>query len=227
MTASTGPRRRATVLLAAPIALVLALSACSGGADEASPTPTPSAPSGVLAGSEHGLAVGSTEAVPFDASAVSQGPQATFTTPATSLVYDGKGNEDPAVAQVELTSLTEGSVEDLNLDESSLALVEGATLYYLSYKLSYVNGPVFTMPNFNSFALLAGDENVTDDISNFSAGNAECGTAYEVENFGAGASMETCTWFFVTAGNPAPTAVQWYSPAMLDAGLTPVTWPIG
>jgi hypothetical protein len=214
------------ILLAAGLlALMPILAGCGGSDDPGTASATPTAATGVLAGSETGLAVGSTEAVPFDKSVAGQGAQQSLSTPTTVLGDHVVGDKVVAV-EVTIESVTEVSLDDLDLDDESREMVEGGKVFQLRATIAYVNGPVVTMPNLNAFDLAANGENVTDDVSLFTGGSNDCGMEYEVQDFGKGAYLKTCLDLIMTKGNPDPTEVLWMSAAHTEAGLDQVSWPI-
>lgn len=218
------------IRLVAPLcaALVVAVAAC--GSDDASTTPTTEPPAtGVLEGMEHGLAAGSTTAVPLDLAVVTGGEQASLTTPAPVLAWPGDGTEEQIVIEVEPVSLEQGSVDDFAFEADDLSTVDGASVWYLTATVRYVNGFVAQMPNLNSFDLYAGDTLLSGDIEMFTYGTEfdACVKSYEVESFGEGAEQQFCSVIWVTDGTQQPTSVRWTGPAQDAAGLPPTSWPVG
>lgn len=219
-------------LLAVPAALVLtaSLAACGGGDDDADAPATEEARTGALANSEFGLADGSTTEVPFDASALSSGPQADLTTPATVLsgAITSEAEEVEIAAEVEIEEVIEGDVADFDLDAENLATVGDAVPHYIVYTARYVNGPVAQQPDVQFFDVLDASGTSLDSGVFLTFGalpEGVCEDTYKAQAFGEGAQARGCALTFLSPGEPA--TVQWDYVSETVPVTEPVSWPVG
>jgi hypothetical protein len=193
--------------------LSVPLVAC-GSSDESDPTTqkTSAAPTGPLAGSENGLAQGSTTEVPFDASVASSGRQDSPTTPAT-VISEGitrEGEEIEFAAEVTITGLVKLDIDDFDLDAKDLEIVGDTVPHYLAYTARYVNGPVASQPDLTTFDVVDDGgkslgSRVRVTFPNVQA--KECDGNFKTESFGEGAEIRGCALAFLKPGDP--DAVTW------------------
>ncbi|MFW6774116.1 hypothetical protein ACOACO_07520 [Nocardioides sp. CPCC 205120] len=218
--------------LTTTVVLAAALSACGSDSDDSSSSAAESSatPTGPLAGSEFGLADGSTTEVPLDPSVVASGPQDSLTTPA-SVIASGitpDAQEIEFVAELEIIDVVQGDIADFELDAESLETVGDAVPYYVAYEGRYVNGPVAQQPDLANFDIVDASGQSLDSGVQLVMGSVTedvCQGTFKAESFGEGAEMRHCALRFLEPGEPA--AVTWtYEPESVPAG-EPVSWPLG
>lgn len=179
--------RGRSVRAAAPaVLLALLLTSCSYGSEEVAMDPT-------------GYQTGNGDGKPFDTTVVTTGLLDSFTTPATVLGSDLQQDKGKPVAiEVELQSLKEGSVDDFDFESQrdERRTAKAGRVYYLSWRIAYVNGPVLEHPNFPQFELAADGESLDSPFSWVLTGSGfdACVMSASVEKFGTGVSMEGCTY---------------------------------
>lgn len=221
MTRSLPARLSAQLVASAAAATILV--ACGSDDNNTSGRSAASPATGVLEGMEDGLARGSTEVVPYDASVQSGGDQSSLTSAAVVPFVD---IEELVTVEVTPISVEEGSLKDLELDADAAKSAAGASVYYVRYRIGYVNGPVLAQTGAAWFELTSGDTVVTDRLSLF-GGGGPCAPTYKVASFGKDAYLEGCHTLFVAKGSPSPDHLAWRAPAGPDNFDVQATWPLG
>jgi hypothetical protein len=217
------PHARIARLAAVWTALLVLATGC-GESDSPSPTTTDSASAEPSESSEPSEPVTSAapsaepSKVPFDRSVLTAKAPASMAQP-VKLVNGEAKNTVIAVRPMTVEPASPAGLAGLS--GKDLAAVKGKKAYFLTYRVSYVNGKVLSLAPFVTLGLLGADDTpFTSVIGAESRGCRSADTAGKT--FGAGSSYTECA-IEVSPSGAKPSAIQYTDYTMPD--VRPV-WPV-
>ena len=212
------PRVRSARLAAASSALLVLAAGCGGGDAGSSSSTTGSASAEPSEAPSSEAPNAEPSKVPFDRSVLTR-KQPTTTTQPVNVVNGGAKNTVIAVQPVTVQPATPADLAGLT--GKDLAAVKGKKAYFLTYKVSYVNGKVESLAPYVTLGMLGVDDSLfTSVIGAEVEGCRNADTAGKT--FGAGSSYTECG-IVVSPSGARPGAIQYTDYTTPD--VRPV-WPV-
>jgi len=212
-------RARIARSAAASTALLVFAAGCGGGGDAESSSSTNGSASAEPSEAPSSAAPSAEPSkVPLDRSALTKEQPTSMTQP-VNVVNGGAKN---TVIAVQPVTVKPASPADLTgLTGKDRAAVTGKKAYFLTYKVSYVNGTVESLAPYVTLGMLGADDSLfTSVIGAETEGCRKADTAGKT--FGAGSSYTECA-IEVSPAGAKPGAIQYTDYTMPD--VRPV-WPV-
>lgn len=212
------PRARITRLAAASLALLVLVAGCGGEDAESSSSTKDSASAEPSEAPSSAAPSAEPSKVPLDRSVLTRKQPTSMTQP-VKVVNGGAKN---TVIAVQPVTVKPAAPADLaGLTGKDRAAVKGKKAYFLTYKVSYVNGKVESLAPYVTLGMLGADDSLfTPVIGAEVEGCRSADTAGKT--FGAGSSYTECS-IVVSPSGAKPGAIQYTDYTMPD--VRPV-WPV-